>query len=604
MKHVKRKHHQEMARAGTSSQSLVSFRNPSRSVIEAETRWATFIAKHNIAFLASDHATKLFPKMFPDSEIAKKFSCGRTKTTAIIKEALAPHFLNETIKNMSYPFSLMMDESNDKTDKSCIILVRVFDPVLCDIRTRFLDMPVVNVGTARNLFDALKLSLTEKGLDFSKAVAFMSDTTNVMKGARSGVQKLIKNEHPALYDVGCICHLADLTVKSGMSTLPLDIDQLFVDIFYFFFHSSKRKQGFVDLWCSLFTTEPEVILKHCTTRWLSLLRCVGRYINQLEGLKSYFRSSDEETNKVRNILEKLENPLLKPLLFFLKFIMSSMDKFNRVFQKSTENTTCELYTEMCRLTRLYAANLLKADTITSVGSNIHLISLERENQLDDENLGVGSNTWLSIAELEEEHDTKPFFTAIRNFYVASIKKMIQKFPFGDSLMKDLGVLQPDKTATYSVETVLGLARRFPQLELADAASLDQLREEFTDLKLSPGDLPSVSVYKAADLEMRPRVGSFWSAVGNIKTLEGTDRFILLCKLMFGLLSIPCSNADSERGFSILRKIHTDQRSNLNQATIIALMSMKFNCDDCCHDIRLPSGLLSDCKKATRMSLGN
>ena len=69
----------------------------------------------------------------------------------------------------------------------------------------------------------------------------MSDTTNVMKGARSGVQKLIKNEIPALYDVGCICHLADLTVKAGLEALPVDIDQLFIDIYYFH-HSSKRKQ--------------------------------------------------------------------------------------------------------------------------------------------------------------------------------------------------------------------------------------------------------------------------------------------------------------------------------------------------------------------------
>ena len=202
-------------------------------------------------------------------------------------------------------------------------------------------------------------------------------------------------------------------------------------------------------------------------------------------MKSYFRSRDEETNKVKSILERLENPLLKPLLFFLKFIMSYMDKFNRVFQKSTENTTCELYTEMCRLTSLYAANLLKTDAITSVGSNIHQISVECGSQLDDENLGVGSDTWKCITELEEEHDTKPFFTAVRNFYFASLKKMIQKFPFGDSLLKDLGVLQPEKTASYSVETVLGLARRFPQLELADDESLDKLREEFTDFKLSP-----------------------------------------------------------------------------------------------------------------------
>ena len=39
----------------------------------------------------------------------------------------------------------------------CIVLVRVMDSV-GDIHTRFLDMPIVNVGTARNLFDALKQS--------------------------------------------------------------------------------------------------------------------------------------------------------------------------------------------------------------------------------------------------------------------------------------------------------------------------------------------------------------------------------------------------------------------------------------------------------------
>ena len=105
----------------------------------------------------------------------------------------------------------MMDESNDKTDKSCTILVRVMDSDLGDIRTRFLDMPIVNVGTARNLFDALKLSLSNNGLDFNKCVTFMSDTTNDMKGARSGVQNLIKNECSNILDVGCICHLADLS---------------------------------------------------------------------------------------------------------------------------------------------------------------------------------------------------------------------------------------------------------------------------------------------------------------------------------------------------------------------------------------------------------
>ena len=88
-------------------------------------------------------------------------------------------------------------------------------------------MPVVNIGTAKNLYEALKASLEKFGLDFSKAIAFMSDTTNVMKGARSGVQKLIKSENRLLYDAGCICHLADLTIKAGMKSFPVDFYQLF-----------------------------------------------------------------------------------------------------------------------------------------------------------------------------------------------------------------------------------------------------------------------------------------------------------------------------------------------------------------------------------------
>ena len=71
----------------------------------------------------------------------------------------------------------------------------LFDPEIGEVRTRFVVMPVVNVGTAWNLFHALKGSLEKLGLDFSKALSFMSDTTNVMKGARSGVQTLISDNN-------------------------------------------------------------------------------------------------------------------------------------------------------------------------------------------------------------------------------------------------------------------------------------------------------------------------------------------------------------------------------------------------------------------------
>ncbi len=47
--------------------------------------------------------------------------------------------------------------------------------------------------------------------------------------------------------------------------------------------------------------------------------------------------------------------------------------------------------------------------------------------------------------------------------------------------------------------------------------------------------------------------------------------------MAALLAIPSSNnADSQCGFSNLRKIHRDQILSFGQSTVVDLMSLKFN----------------------------
>lgn len=60
--------------------------------------------------------------MFPDSEIAKKFHCKRTKVTKVVTGALAPmadKHVTELFRNNK--FSVIMDESNDKSDKKMYI---------------------------------------------------------------------------------------------------------------------------------------------------------------------------------------------------------------------------------------------------------------------------------------------------------------------------------------------------------------------------------------------------------------------------------------------------------------------------------------------------
>ena len=53
---------------------------------------------------------------------------------------------------------------------------------------------------------------------------------------------------------------------------------------------------------------------------------------------------------------------------------------------------------------------------------------------------------------------------------------------------------------------------------------------------------------------------------------------------------------------MLRKIHTDQRPSLSQETLISLMTVKFNCLECCCESALSEELLKECKRGTSKKL--
>ena len=156
-----------------------------------------------------------------------------------------------------------------------------------------------------------------------------------------------------------------------------------------------------------------------------------------------------------------------------------------MFQKSTENTTSQLFVEMCRLVRLYAANFLTKQITVAAGDNLCKLKFDASCQVSVESLGIGSETWACLSELEATDSEQPFFVAVRTFYINSTEKMLSKVPFNDSLMNDLSVLRPEKTASLSLAKIVSLAKRFPQIGLTDSSSSDKLVEKFLDFTISP-----------------------------------------------------------------------------------------------------------------------
>ena len=56
---------------------------------------------------------------------------------------------------------------------------------------------------------------------------------------------------------------------------------------------------------------------------------------------------------------------------------------------------------MSRLVRLYAGNPLKREVILAAGDKLKELKLDSSGQVLHEHLGIGNDTWISIAALEE-----------------------------------------------------------------------------------------------------------------------------------------------------------------------------------------------------------
>ena len=102
-----------------------SKRSIAQSVIHAETVFQGFVTEHSLPLAINDHFSKLTRCMFSDSEIAKQYSCARTKSTYITYAIAADSI--ETIKGDVVAgrlmYSLATDGSSDEEDKFFPIII-------------------------------------------------------------------------------------------------------------------------------------------------------------------------------------------------------------------------------------------------------------------------------------------------------------------------------------------------------------------------------------------------------------------------------------------------------------------------------------------------
>ncbi|XP_060125518.1 uncharacterized protein LOC118081198 [Zootoca vivipara] len=568
--------------APTMSTCVTSNTEETDQVINAEVKMAMLCAKNNVPFTFCDDYNKYVADMFPDSAIAQRYSAGRTKTAQIIKGAIAAELDDELAKAcQSQPFSLMCDESNNrKAGKEFVIMARLYDEANLQVVTRFLEMSICDVANAENLYEKLSEALRKRGIPWENLIAFNSDNASVMKGKHDSVISRLKTSQPHVQDLGCICYLVQLATGCAIRAAQVPVEDILVRIYTHFDKSAKRceiSKDFVD-----FTDSDHLeLLRDCSTRWLSLLTCIQRVLNQWDALKAYFGSLEEveKSAKLRDLAGHLADPVVKIYFLFLAAALKPFSEFNIAFQ-SEEVQIHRLEEEMCRLIKKILGFLIPARTMMDVP--LREVNYGEGHQLPDEDLFIGADTkaFMRSTELPVSAEKKIFQT-VRRFYEAVLQKMFSYFPLDNPLPRDLKVLDPAARLDVTPGAVESLVALLPQLSLNE----DRLREELLDYQLTD----------TKQLPQEEKIDRFWGLLGK------DVRFRELSRLMKALLCIPHSNASSERVFSMVREIVAEKRmALLDNSTVSALLACKINYSGPAYKYTPSKRVLKAAKPATHL----
>lgn len=108
-------------------------------VTKAEIFWTLKLITSHQSYKSSADSDKLFQNMFPDSSIAKNFSCGERKAAYIAVYGIADYFAISLKKNVKGPFVVMFDESLNKKlqEKQMDLVLRFWSDELHRVETRY-----------------------------------------------------------------------------------------------------------------------------------------------------------------------------------------------------------------------------------------------------------------------------------------------------------------------------------------------------------------------------------------------------------------------------------------------------------------------------------
>uniref|UniRef100_A0A8C4Y930 HAT C-terminal dimerisation domain-containing protein n=2 Tax=Gopherus TaxID=38771 RepID=A0A8C4Y930_9SAUR len=492
---------------------------------------------HHLSY-ASQCGNNMLPRFLPDSEIARKMSCGRTKATSITENVLAPKSQELLLNDLELAgfFSVGSDASNKGNRKFFPITVRYFSKTE-GIKYGLLDFYRDNDETSEAIAARISNIIEENGLNINCVSSYVADNASVNFEKHRSVYQKLKQLNDRIIEVGCKCHVIHNCIKNGMKALSFDVESLVLKVYSEFSSSAKKSESL----CSFFEfveIEYKEILHHVPTRWLSLLPAIEQVLQCWPALKAYFISEGEE-ECVKIVWEAFSEDEQESLpLCYVYFLHNLMGVFYEALKKlECNNASC---TELdCVMESLHSKlKRRKEDNFYGRSVQAILCNVSPSNK----------------RKFKEEAD-KAFSRCI-----AYLEKW---YDFKTSVFKQMSVLSLDNEVKWSdlekLAEVLRIEIDFDKL-FDDYCVLQQVRREI--------------ISKEQKIDQR------WVEVFKQIPESGNSQMF---KLVSFTLSIPVSNAYCERVFSLMTQLWSKERNRLSESVVKAELQVQLNYSMSCTD---------------------
>lgn len=531
------------------------------NVIRAEIMWCLHSIATHKSLRSSEKDVKVFPIMFPDSEIVKGMQLGRDKMAYTILFGIAPYFKQCLMEELldSDHYVIGFDESLNKVSQrqQMDLNVRYWCPKDNYVKTRYLNSAFLGRSRCEDLLVAFQDSTSP--LNLKKLLQISMDGPNVNKKFFKELSASIREgpDDPEILNIGsCGLHAVSLAFKTGVKATEWNIME-FLRSLYFMFKDSPARRALYS-----FYSESETFpLKFCSIRWLENVKVADRALNMIPLIKKFIAGVEKDkvvlsSQSYLNVKKAIKDPLLPAKLSFFQLIATEMESFLRIYQTDIPLIPF-LFGDLtnvvtCLLDRFVQKDRVK-DNIMEIDVNNSSIFLPYR-QID---IGIGSTCSLKKNCISES-DSITFRKECKIFLIACVKKLQERSPLSYELTKAASCFDPTiclKPNLFS-NRVTKLLLILVQKNWISSSVADKVKLQLKEICSRLNTVEKLKSYKKSE-----RIDVLWHDI-----LSSEERCQDAFNVMKMTMILSHGNANIERGFSVNKDCLWD---NMKEQTLNA-----------------------------------